>query len=57
MSDHEEIEGEITSATALRINSGDPYLKAYKPDDQGNIQIITGHAKGSIYLWEIGEEM
>ncbi|CAD8183513.1 unnamed protein product [Paramecium pentaurelia] len=47
----------LTCATALRIYSRDPYLKAYQSEEGEAIVIISGHQNGAVILWENFERM
>ncbi|CAK79604.1 unnamed protein product, partial (macronuclear) [Paramecium tetraurelia] len=47
----------LTCATALRIYSRDPYLKAYQAEEGEAIVIISGHQNGAVILWENFERM
>ena len=46
-----EIDDPITCATAIRINTNNPYMKAYFDNIDAEGIVITGHESGAVYRW------
>ncbi len=42
----------LVCATAYRINTKNPYLKAYQDDTVRSVVVLSGHQNGKVFLWE-----